>query len=98
MPGWTTWAAGDPKKAFELYQRQLREVAGQPGAKGYLFGANRQIAGLLLQMGDVAQAGAYVRENATAIQEARTSGHPAWRASYGKFGQSWNPKSSSDAP
>ncbi len=82
-------AAGDPKKALELYLRQLREVAGQQGAKGYLFGANRQIAGLLIQMGDLAQADAYVRKNATAIQEARTSGHPAWRNSYAKFGQNW---------
>ena len=82
-------AAGDPKKAFELYQRQLREVAGQPGAKGYQFSANRQIAGILIQMGDMAQADAFLRRNPTAIQEARTSGHPAWRASYARFGQSW---------
>jgi CHAT domain-containing protein len=82
-------SAGDPKKAFEMYQRQLRDVAGQPGAKGYLFSANRQVAGILLQMGDVAQADAYLRRNLPAIQEARTSGHPAWRASYSKFGQSW---------
>lgn len=82
-------AAGDPKKAYEMFQRQLREVAGQQGAKGYLFGANRQIAGLLIQMGDLAQADAYVRKNAAAIQEARTSGLPGWRTSYAKFGQAW---------
>ena len=81
--------AGDPKKAFELYQRQLRDIAGQPGAKGYQFGANRQIAGLLIQMGDVAQADGYVRRNLQAIQEARTSGLPGWRASYAKMGQNW---------
>ncbi|WP_424631668.1 CHAT domain-containing protein [Bradyrhizobium sp. SYSU BS000235] len=89
LAGLNYLAAGDPKKALELSQRQLREVAGQPGAKGYLFGANRQIAGLLIQMGDLAQADAYVRKNAVAIQEARTSGHPAWRAAYAKRGQSW---------
>ena len=81
--------AGDPKKAFELYQRQLRDIAGQPGAKGYQFGANRQIAGLLIQMGDVAQADGYLRRNLQAIQEARTSGFPGWRASYAKMGQNW---------
>ncbi len=69
--------------------RQLREVAGQQGAKGYLFGANRQVAGLLIQMGDLPQAEGYLRKNAVAIQEARTSGHPAWRSSYAKYGQSW---------
>ncbi|WP_454622379.1 CHAT domain-containing protein [Bradyrhizobium cenepequi] len=82
-------SAGDFKKAFELYQRQLREVAGQPGAKGYQFGANRQIAAILIQMGDIAQADAFLRRNMTAIQEARTSGHPGWRAAYAKVGQSW---------
>ncbi|MEH2513488.1 CHAT domain-containing protein [Nitrobacteraceae bacterium AZCC 1564] len=89
LAGLNYMAAGDPKKALDLYLRQLREVAGQPGAKGYLFGANRQIAGLLIQTGDLAQADAYVRKNASAIQEARTSGIPQWRASYAKFGQSW---------
>lgn len=82
-------SAGDPKKALELYLRQLKEVAGQPGAKGYVFGANRQIAGLLVQMGDLAQADAYVRKNMAAIQEARTSGHPAWRNAYARLGQNW---------
>ena len=72
-------AAGDPKKAFELYQRQLREIATQKGAKGYQFGANRAIAGILIQMGDIAQAEAYLRRSQPQIQEARTSGHP-WRA------------------
>ena len=69
-------AAGDPKKAFELYQRQLREVASQKGAQGYQFGANRAIAGILIQMGDIAQAEAYLRRSQTPLQEARTSGHP----------------------
>lgn len=80
---------GDPKKAYELYQRQLKEVAGQRGAKGYLFSANRQVAGILIQMGDVAQADAYVRRNQSAIQEARTSGLPGWRAAYAQMGQNW---------
>ena len=82
-------AAGDPKKAFELYQRQLREVASQKGAQGYQFGANRAIAGILIQMGDIAQAEAYLRRSQTPLQEARTSGHPNKRAAYNTYGQNW---------
>jgi CHAT domain-containing protein len=81
--------AGDPKKALDLFQRQLREVAGSPGAKGYQFGANRSIAGILVQMGDTAQAETYLRRNQPLIQEARTSGLPGWRSSYVTYGQSW---------
>ena len=82
-------AAGDPKKAFELYQQQLREVATQKGAKGYQFGANRQIAGILIQMGDVTQAEGYLRRSQPLLLEARTSGHPNMRASYNTYGQNW---------
>jgi CHAT domain-containing protein len=82
-------AAGDPKKALELRLRQLRDIAGLPGAKGYQFNANRSIAAILIQMGDVVQAEAYLRRSLTLIQEARTSGLPGWRASYARMGQSW---------
>jgi CHAT domain-containing protein len=82
-------AAGDPKKAFDLYQRQLREVASQKGSQGYAFGANRSIAGILIQMGDIAQAETYLRRSLPQIQESRTSGHPAKRASYNIYGQNW---------
>jgi CHAT domain-containing protein len=82
-------AAGDPKKALELLLRQLRDVAGVPGAKGYQFSAHRSIAAILIQMGDMAQAEAYLRRSLTAIQEARTSGFPGWRASYARLGQNW---------
>lgn len=81
--------AGDPKRALEIMQKLLRETAGAPGAKGYQFNANRAIASILLQMGVVAQAEAYLRRSLTAIQEARTSGLPGWRASYAKLGQNW---------
>lgn len=81
--------AGDPKRALEVIQRLLRESASAPGAKGMQFNANRAIASYLVQMGDVAQAEAYLRRSLTAIQEARTSGMPGWRASYARFGQSW---------
>ena len=82
-------AAGDPKKAFELYQRQLREISTQKGGRGYQFGANRQIAAILIQMGDIAQAEAYLRRNQPMLQEARTSGHPIMRSSYNIYGQNW---------
>ena len=38
---------------------------------------------------DIAQAEAYQRRSLAAIQEARTSGLPGWRASYATFGQTW---------
>ena len=81
--------AGDPKRALEIMQRLLRESASMPGAKGLQFVTNRGIAAVLVQMGDLSQAEAYLRRSQTAIQEARTSGHPRWRAVYSKFGQSW---------
>ncbi|WP_334380187.1 MULTISPECIES: CHAT domain-containing tetratricopeptide repeat protein [unclassified Bradyrhizobium] len=82
-------AAGDPKKAFELYQRQLREVASQRGSQGYQFGANRAIAGILIQMGDISQAEGYLRRSLAQIQESRTSGFPGRRAAYNIYGQNW---------
>lgn len=80
--------AGDPKKAFDLYRRQLSN-ANVKGAKGFAFGANRQIASILLQMGDLSQADAYLRRNDVLIREARTSGLPGWRQSYATYGQGW---------
>jgi CHAT domain-containing protein len=79
-------AAGDPKRALEIFLRQGKEMDG-PGAKGYQFDANRQIAAIHLQMGDVAQAEAYLRRNMALIVEARTSGLPGWRTSYAGMGQ-----------
>ncbi len=80
--------AGDPKKAVEIYQQQLRET-NVPGAKGFQFPANRHICQTLLQMGDLAQAEGYLRRSAALIQEARTSGLPGWRTNYAKVGQNW---------
>lgn len=81
-------AAGDPKRAFEISQKILRE-ANAPGAKGYVFNASRNIATILIQMGDVAQAETYLRRALVVMQEARTSGNPGWRTSYSRFGQVW---------
>lgn len=81
--------AGDPKKAFDMNQRLLREIGSQVGSKGYQISANRAIANTLIQMGDIAQADAYLRRNLSMIQEARTSGLPGWRTSYTTYGQAW---------
>jgi len=82
-------SAGDPKKALEIMLQMQRGIATMPGAKGFMFGVNRSIEGLYIQMGDVAQADAAFRRTLPLLQEARTSGMPAWRESYQKLGQSW---------
>jgi CHAT domain-containing protein len=81
-------AAGDPKRAFDVFSRQMRDT-NAPGAKGFLFGAYRQLSGIQIQMGDVAQAEALLRRSLALIQEARTSGLPGWRSGYALYGQSW---------
>jgi CHAT domain-containing protein len=81
-------AAGDLKQAFAVFSRQVRDT-NTPGAKGYQFGGYRQLSAVLIQMGDVAQAEAFLRRGQVLIQEARTSGMPGWRRSYGKVGQAW---------
>jgi len=81
--------AGDPKKSLEVLQRMTREIVNAQGGKGYAFNVNRSIAGILIQMGDVAQAEATLRRSLPVLQEARTSGHPNWRKSYARMGQNW---------
>ena len=81
-------AAGEPKRALEIFQQQTRD-SNAPGAKGFLFGAYRQISQFLIQMGDLAQAEAYLQRSRALIQEARTSGLPGWRTSYASRGQSF---------
>lgn len=73
--------AGDPKHALEIFKRQLRDTDTK-GARGFMFGAQRQISDMLIRMGDLAQAEAYLRRNLSLIQEARTSSLPGWRSSY----------------
>lgn len=81
-------AAGEPKRALEIFQQQTRD-SNAPGAKGFLFGVYRQISEFYVQMGDLAQAEAYLQRNRALIQEARTSGLPGWRTSYATKGQSF---------
>lgn len=79
---------GDPKHALEILQRQLKDTDTN-GARGFAFGAQRQISGILIKMGDLPQAETYLQRNLKLIQEARTSGLPGWRTSYAVIGQSW---------
>ena len=80
--------AGDPKHALEIFQRQLKDTDAN-GARGFAFGAQRQISDILIKMGDLPQAEAYLERSLKLIQEARTSGLPGWRSSYAVIGQSW---------
>ena len=79
---------GDPKKAVEIFQATVRE-GNQPGQRGSLINAQRSIAQALVAMGDLSQAEAYVRRNATLVHEARGSPHPGWRQSYAVYGRGW---------
>ena len=80
--------AGDPKGALKIFQDQLRDT-NVKGARGFLFSAYRQVAVILLKMGDLPQAETYLQRSLALIQEARTSGLPGWRSSYPVRGQSW---------
>ena len=80
--------AGNLKQALAVYQDQIRDTDA-PGARGYFFNASRNVAGFLIQMGDIGQADAYLRRSQALLQEARTSGLPGWRTSYASLGQSW---------
>jgi CHAT domain-containing protein len=80
--------AGNPKQSLAIFQEQIRDTDVK-GARGFLFGAYRQVASFLVQTGDVEQAEAYLRRSLTLLQEARTSGFPGWRTGYANSGQSW---------
>lgn len=81
-------ATGDPQRGLEINQRQLAG-ANVAGAKGYALGANVRIAQILIQMGDIEQADAYIHQSEALIHEARTSEEPEWRSSYATKGQDW---------
>jgi CHAT domain-containing protein len=81
-------ATGDPQRGLEINQRQLAG-ANVAGAKGYALGANVKIAQILIQMGDIEQAEAYILRNDALIHEARTSQESGWRSSYAVKGQDW---------
>ena len=81
-------AQGDIKGALQISQFMITD-ANRPGQKGYLFNAQRFAAAVLVQMGDIPQAEAYMRKSIALLQEARTSGLPGWRTNYNIKGRSW---------
>jgi CHAT domain-containing protein len=81
-------ATGDPQKGLEINLRQLAG-ANVAGAKGYALGANVKIAQILIQMGDIEQADAYIHRSDELIHLARTSAEAGWRSSYATKGQDW---------
>jgi hypothetical protein len=56
--------AGNPKQALAIFQNQVRDT-NTPGAKGFLFNGSRNAAGILIQMGDIEQADAYLPKKRT---------------------------------
>jgi CHAT domain-containing protein len=81
-------AAGEPKRALEIFQRQLRDT-NVKHARGSMFGAMRQISAILIQAGDISQAETYLHRIISLIKEARTTGLPGWRTNYPVKGQEW---------
>ena len=81
-------AAGNPRQALAIFSEQIRDT-NVKGGRGHLFGGYRQISAILVQMGDLVQAEAFLRRNTALIVKARTSGDPGWRQGYAKRGQAW---------
>lgn len=81
-------ATGDPQKGLEINQSRLAG-ANVPGARGFALSANVQIAQILIQMGDIEQADAYVHRSDVLIHEIRTSLETGWRSTYAVKGQDW---------
>jgi CHAT domain-containing protein len=80
--------AGEKKQALAVFSRQIGEV-NVPGTRGLLFNSNRLMSQILISMGDIPQAEAFLRRNEALIVEARTSGSPGWRTHYPIVGQAW---------
>ena len=78
-------AAGNPKAAVAVSELLIKDTHEQ--WKGYQIGVNLRLSAIYVQLGDVAQAEAYLRRNLALIQEARTSGMPLWREAYPLVGQ-----------
>lgn len=87
--------AGDPKHALEIFKRQLRDTDTK-GARGFMFGAQRQISDMLIRMGDLAQAEAYLRRNLS-LRRREQVVYPAgevlmpwcWFNLYGRSSPGW---------
>ena len=81
-------AIGDPKQAISVFDSIVRE-GNQLGVRGTMINALSNIAGTLVSMGDVTQAGTYAGRVEALVQEARGSPNPNWRRSYSIYGHSY---------
>jgi tetratricopeptide (TPR) repeat protein len=81
-------ATGNRKDAIAILQVQVGEGA-VPGRRGTIISSLRSIAQILISMGDISQANAYVNRAQAMVQEARGSPNPKWRASYPVYGHGW---------
>jgi CHAT domain-containing protein len=81
-------ATGNPKDAIAILQVQVGEGA-VPGRRGTIISSLRAIAQILISVGDVSQANAYVGRAEAMVSEARGSPNPKWRASYPVYGHGW---------
>jgi tetratricopeptide (TPR) repeat protein len=79
-------ALGDIKAALTISQSMITD-SNRAARMGYIFNADRVVATILVQMGDISQAEGYMRRSIALIREARTSGLPGWRAGYNKVGR-----------
>jgi CHAT domain-containing protein len=82
-------ALGEPKQGMAVFQKTVDDGLSGAGSKGAVISASRSIAQMLVSMGDLGQADARARRVVALVQEARGSPHPAWRAAYEKYGNSW---------
>jgi CHAT domain-containing protein len=81
-------ATGNPKDAIAILQVQVNEGA-VPGRRGTIIASLRFIAQILVSIGDINQANAYVNRAVAMVQEARGSPNPNWRAAYPVYGHGW---------
>jgi CHAT domain-containing protein len=81
-------ATGNRKDAIAILQVQVGEGA-VPGRRGTIISSLRSIAQILISMGDISQANAYVNRAQAMVQEARGSPNPKWRASYPVYDHGW---------
>lgn len=81
-------ATGNPKDAIAILQVQVGEGA-VPGRRGTIIASLRALAQILISVGDVSQANAYVGRAEAMVSEARGSPNPKWRAAYPVYGHGW---------
>ncbi|HET8918233.1 MAG TPA: CHAT domain-containing tetratricopeptide repeat protein [Xanthobacteraceae bacterium] len=81
-------ATGNPKDAITILQVQVSEGA-VPGRRGTIISSLRAIAQILISIGDISQANAYVGRAEAMVSEARGSPNPKWRAAYPIYGHGW---------